>query len=163
MIALLIGYESVSRLPAPVPIHFSGAISIAMLDLCVNLASAWLPSGDHDHGHSRSHGGHYDHADDEAGARQLSVGDVAVTLSIHEDCGPSRFRLVAAGGGSLPSDVSVQTIRPDGARQRFSFADRGGYLKSGDEIPEPHAFIARVTFPTNRPTPIQGTRSPRRP
>ncbi|MGN6373922.1 MAG: CDF family Co(II)/Ni(II) efflux transporter DmeF, partial [Sphingomonas sp.] len=126
MIALLIGYESVTRLLAPVPIHFSEAISIAMLDLCVNVASAWLPSGDHDHGHSRSHGGHYDHADDEAGARQLSVGDVAVTLSIHEDGGPSRFRLVAAGGGSLASDVSVQTIRPDGARQRFSFADRGG-------------------------------------
>lgn len=88
--------------------------------------------------------------------KRARVGDVAVTLSIHEDGGPSRFRLVAAGGGSLASDVSVQTIRPDGARQRFSFADRGGYLKSGDEIPEPHAFIARVTFPTNRPTPNSG-------
>src|SRR6202790_1486152 len=37
MIALLIGYKSISRLFAPVPIHFSEAIPIACLGLAVNI------------------------------------------------------------------------------------------------------------------------------
>ena len=54
MIALLIGYESVSRLFAPVPIHFAEAIPIACLGLAVNIASAWLLShGSHRHVHDR--------------------------------------------------------------------------------------------------------------
>src|SRR5258705_12717212 len=45
MIALLIGYESVSRIFTPVLIHFAEAIPIACLALAVNIASAWLLSG----------------------------------------------------------------------------------------------------------------------
>ena len=45
MIALLIAYESVTRLFAPVAIHFAEAIPIACLGLAVNIASAWLLSG----------------------------------------------------------------------------------------------------------------------
>lgn len=56
MIALLIGYESVSRFLAPVPIHFGEAIPIAVLGLRVNIASAWLLSGGHDHHHGHGHG-----------------------------------------------------------------------------------------------------------
>src|ERR1700729_4180499 len=56
MIALLIGYESVSRILAPIPIHFAEAIPIACLGLAVNVASAWLLSGgDHHHHHGHSH------------------------------------------------------------------------------------------------------------
>jgi cation diffusion facilitator family transporter len=52
MIALLIGYEAIARFMAPVPIHFSEAIPIAVVGLLVNIASAWLLSGgDHHHGH----------------------------------------------------------------------------------------------------------------
>ena len=40
MIALLIGYEAVSRLFAPAPIRFAEAIPIAFLGLVVNVASA---------------------------------------------------------------------------------------------------------------------------
>src|SRR5208282_5779419 len=42
MIALLIGYEAISRIFAPVPIHFAQAIPIACLGLVVNVASALL-------------------------------------------------------------------------------------------------------------------------
>ena len=45
MIAILIGYESVARLFAPVPIHFSEAIPIAVLGLAVNAGSVWLLGG----------------------------------------------------------------------------------------------------------------------
>src|SRR6266852_8332470 len=60
MIALLIGYESVSRIFDPVPIHFAEAIPIACLGLAVNVASAWLLSGGghHHHGHGHAHEGH---------------------------------------------------------------------------------------------------------
>jgi cation diffusion facilitator family transporter len=58
MIAALIGYESISRLFAPVTIHFREAIPIACVGLGVNIASAWLLAGGHhhhDHGHDHGH------------------------------------------------------------------------------------------------------------
>jgi cation diffusion facilitator family transporter len=64
MIAILIGYEAVARLFAPVPIHFAEAIPIAVLGLAVNVVSALLLSGDHHHHHDHSHAGH-DHDDDD--------------------------------------------------------------------------------------------------
>src|SRR4029077_13590088 len=64
MIALLIGYEAVSRILEPVPIHFAEAIPIAAVGLAVNVASAWLLSGtDHHHDHSHAHG--YAHSYDD--------------------------------------------------------------------------------------------------
>jgi cation diffusion facilitator family transporter len=66
MIALLIGYEAVSRLISPVAIRFNEAIPIAVLGLMVNVASVLLLSGGgHDHGHRLGHdaGGHDDHRD----------------------------------------------------------------------------------------------------
>src|SRR5579864_7297105 len=70
MIAFLIGYEAISRLIAPVPISFNQAIPIAVLGLIVNIASALLLGGGHDHGqshdhfhnHSHDHHEHHDHS-----------------------------------------------------------------------------------------------------
>src|SRR6478736_4550638 len=65
MIALLIGYEAISRLLEPVRISFNEAIPIAALGLAVNIASAWLVSGGHRHGqahdHAHAHGHDHDH------------------------------------------------------------------------------------------------------
>jgi len=55
MIALGVAYESFLRLGRPVAIHFPEAIPIAVLGLCVNLASAWLLHDDHEHGHDHDH------------------------------------------------------------------------------------------------------------
>jgi cation diffusion facilitator family transporter len=61
MIALLIGWESIGRLLRPVPIAFDEAIPVAILGLCVNVASAWLLRDAHDHDHAdRVHGRHDD-------------------------------------------------------------------------------------------------------
>ena len=62
MIALLIGYEAIHRLFAPVPIRFAEAIPIACLGLAVNIASAWLLGGD-DHHHDDHHHHEHEHAD----------------------------------------------------------------------------------------------------
>jgi cation diffusion facilitator family transporter len=149
MIALLIGYESVSRIFSPVPIHFAQAIPIACLGLAVNVASAWLLSGgDHLHGHSHGHGhghdhGHEDHDHDES--RDIATSAGAVALEVFEDGVPPRFRLHAKTGAALTTQATlVETLRSDGTRQLFAMKDQGGYLESVDEIPEPHAFTATV-------------------
>jgi cation diffusion facilitator family transporter len=55
MIAVLIGYEAVLRFLNPVSIAFNEAIPIAALGLLVNVASAWLLAGGHQHGHGHDH------------------------------------------------------------------------------------------------------------
>jgi cation diffusion facilitator family transporter len=145
MIALLIAYESIARLFAPVAIHFAEAIPIASLGLAVNIASAWLLSGGgHRHGRGRGRGhAHAGHNHDEA--HQIITTAGIVILEVFEDGVPPRFRLRAEAGPVLTAPAaSVETIRPDGARQFFAMQDQGGYLESVEEIPEPHAFTAHV-------------------
>jgi cation diffusion facilitator family transporter len=141
MMALWIGYEAVSRLFNPVPISFNEAIPIAVLGLAVNVASAWLLSGGDGHSHDHSHG-HHDHGEKPA---RIELSSGAVDIDIVEDNVPPRFR-VRADLGVLAgvSDFTIETIRPDGSRQLFTFQHRGEYLESRDEIPEPHAFLAKV-------------------
>ena len=146
MIAILIGYESVARLLSPVPIRFAEAIPIAVLGLAVNVGSVWLLGGGHDHGHGHghSHGGHaHDDHDDE---HRVEADGGALVLSVFEDGVPPVFRLRGEGGAALSAAaVTVETVRPGGVRQVFAMADRGGYLESVEDIPEPHAFVAQVT------------------
>lgn len=150
MIALLIAYEAVSRFLDPVPIAFNEAIPIAALGLLVNIASAWLLSDghNHDHGHSHGHSHHhsrsheFEHGEE---VRSVAWGDLSLAVEIFEYDVPPRFR-VRAMSGPLPaaSDLTIETVKPDGSHQHFSFEARGGYLESRDEIPEPHAFVARI-------------------
>jgi cation diffusion facilitator family transporter len=147
MISLLIFYEAVSRLFSPIAIHFAEAIPIACLGLGVNIASAWMLSGGHGHDHGHHHGhdhgaeDHHDH--DETLPVQTEAGTLA--LEIFEAGGPPRFRIYA-GTAALPAveSTSIETIRPDGARQIFALNPKHGYLESVDDIPEPHAFTAAM-------------------
>ncbi|MGH8777873.1 CDF family Co(II)/Ni(II) efflux transporter DmeF [Paraburkholderia sp.] len=150
MIALLIGYEAVSRLFSPVPIHFGEAIPIAVVGLLVNIASVWLLSGGHhghSHGHSHGHG-HDEHGHEDEVQRIFTPSGV-FALSIFEDGVPPVFRITSETANSkLPlQSVSVTTVRPDGTQQLFMFADRGGYLESKEDIPEPHGFKVIVRLP----------------
>jgi len=154
MIALLIGYEAVLRLFSPVPIRFGEAIPIACLGLAVNVASVWLLSGGHHHpGHSHGHGhghapdgghapgGGHDHDE----AHRIATPGGLLALSVFEHDHPPVFRM-RAQDGALPAAaaVTIETVRPDGARQLFAVQDRGDHLESVEEIPEPHAFAAHV-------------------
>jgi cation diffusion facilitator family transporter len=147
MIALLIGYEAITRFISPVPIHFREAIPIAALGLVVNVTSAWLLSrGEHGHGHGHAHGhgdGAADHPHDEA--HRIETASGALSLSIFEDHHPPVFRLQADSGSLFATTgATIKTLRPDGTRQIFGMAERDGYLESIEEIPEPHAFTATV-------------------
>jgi cation diffusion facilitator family transporter len=150
MIALLIGYESISRIFAPVPIHFAEAIPIACVGLVVNIASALILSGGghhhgHDHGHGHGHDAHDHDAHDHDEAQTFAAGERIIALEVFEDNVPPRFRMrVEAGPALAARSASIATVRPDGARQAFAMAERDGYLESVEEIPEPHAFTAHV-------------------
>lgn len=148
MIALLIGYEAVARLLHPIAISFDEAIPIAVVGLMVNVTSAWLLSGGehHHHGHGDAYG--HDHAHREE-VRRIDTGDGVLLLEIFEEGVPPRFRIRFEGrhhARTVVDDrtVTLETERPNGTGQVFTFADQGAYLESIEEIPEPHEFIARV-------------------
>jgi cation diffusion facilitator family transporter len=145
MISLLIGYEAVIRFLHPVTIHFGQAIPIAVLGLGVNLASVWLlGAGGHHHGHGHGHAadGH-GHGEE---VHVIATDGGGLVLSVFEDGVPPRFRLRGESLTLSPATVSLETVRPDGARQQFAFSDHGDFLESVEEIPEPHAFTAMLTL-----------------
>ena len=84
MIALLIGYESLSRFFSPVPIAFNQAIPIAVVGLGVNLLSAFLLREDHDHDHPHRHDHpHHHHRDHNLRAAFVHVtADAAVSVLV---------------------------------------------------------------------------------
>ena len=76
----------------------------------------------------QAHGHH--HADE---VRTVNTGHGVLTLEIFEDGIPSHWRLRSGPGMRLSAgDITVETIRPDGAAQTFKFASRGDYLESVD-------------------------------
>lgn len=146
MIALLIGYEAISRLLQPVKINFDVAIPIGFLGLFVNIASAWLLSGA-DHGHSHGHA--HDH--DETEVRRIDTGDGFLLLEVFESGVPPRFRVRFEDAHGLTQaldnrSVALETARPNGKRESFTFVHRGEFLESVEEIPEPHAFAVCLSF-----------------
>lgn len=98
------------------------------------------PEKAHDHGH----GGH-DHHHHDGEVRRIDTGHGIMALQVFEDGEPPRFRLsFKSGHGWAAKDVTLVTERAGGARQAFAFVDRGGYLESQEEVPEPHEFKARI-------------------
>jgi cation diffusion facilitator family transporter len=150
MIAVLIGYEAISRFLSPIPIHFTEAIPIAVVGLIVNIVSAWLLSGgEHDgHGHGHNHAEHQH----ESESVEIATAQGVVELSIFEHDAPPRFRLIlgAQPAADSVSPLGLETLRPDGTRQSFSFVNRGSYWESIEEIPEPHAFTASLQLADGR-------------
>jgi cation diffusion facilitator family transporter len=130
MIALLIGYDTVSRLFAPVPIHIAQAIPIATLGLAVNVASAWLLGGGNHHDHSYGHRVTHDEHDHNE-MRRIATRNSAVILEVFENGVLPRFRLHAeTGSASAMEMATVETVRPDGTRQLVAVSHRAGYLES---------------------------------
>ncbi|MBV8697890.1 MAG: cation transporter [Bradyrhizobium sp.] len=143
MIALLIGYEAIDRFLNPLPIHFREAIPIAVVGLAVNVASAWLLSGGHDHAHGHSHGhGHahnsHDHDDE---PRRIELGGNAYQIEVFEKDVPPRFRIRTATH-VLPnaSALTIETVRPDGRHQLFSFESRASSWSRATKFPNRMPF-----------------------
>ena len=112
--------------------------------------SAWRDLRMHGgHGHSHSHDFPHLHGD-EHGAhpgsfhdpelRRITTEEGTLELSIFETGVPPRFRL----SGVTADTVTVQTCREGDECQDVSFANRGTYWESVEQIPEPHQFAVSV-------------------
>jgi nickel/cobalt exporter len=86
------------------------------------------------------------------GGRIINTGHGIVELEVAETGGPPRFRLyfydnsMAAKRFNDHDTVSVEILRPDGAKQSFELGASGLLMESVQEIPEPHEFEAVVTM-----------------
>ena len=86
------------------------------------------------------------------GGKIINTGHAIVELEVFENGVPPRFRLhaydsaMAAKGFDVHDTVSIETLRPNGARQTFELNTSGMYLESVQEIPEPHEFEAVVSM-----------------
>ena len=100
MVALLIGYESVTRLVYPVAIQYSEAIPIAVLALAVNLMSAFLL---HDHDHHDDHGDdhdHHEHDHDQDHSHHADFNIRAAYVHVVTDAITSLLAISALGAGA---------------------------------------------------------------
>ena len=100
----------------------------------------WRTWRDQNHDHDHDH--HHHHHDE---PQSISLAGFPLLLEVFEDGVPPRWR-IRSETAALPAagDIRVTTIREDGSEQTFAFTARDGYLESIDEIPEPHAFKARL-------------------
>ena len=117
--------------------------------------SAWRElRGGKAHGHSHGgifgghdHGGHDHHGGSPDGVhgpelQSIDTGHGVALLSIFEDGVRPHFRL----SGPAVDWVRAETIREGGQRQPFTFANRGKFWESLEEIPEPHGFEVALTL-----------------
>lgn len=91
------------------------------------------------------HAHHHRHQPEEG--KQIDTGHGIVRLQVFEDGVPPRFRVFresTPGNTWTADEVCIETKRPDGSRQTFTFQQRDGFFESRQEIPEPHAFVARL-------------------
>jgi nickel/cobalt exporter len=103
--------------------------------------AAWIAWRTWREQHAEDHHHHHDET------RRIEIGQSILMLEIFEDGAPPRWR-IRSEGGSLPrpEEVLLETVRPDGTRQPFGFVGKESFLESVDEIPEPHAFQARLSL-----------------
>ncbi|MBS7701958.1 MULTISPECIES: nickel/cobalt efflux transporter [Hyphomicrobiales] len=93
--------------------------------------------------HEQSDAHHHHHEDE---TRLVPTAEGELALGIFEDGVPPRWRISSLAGRALPDAgrVVLETLRPGGGRQVFPFVNRGAFLESAQDIPEPHAFSAEL-------------------
>jgi nickel/cobalt exporter len=93
-------------------------------------------AAEHDHGHHHAHNDLF----------KLEIGNAKLELSVFEEGVPPVFRMRAPNDTRLPDaqDVTLETVRADGARQVFQFAAKSDFLESTVAVAEPHEFDAIV-------------------
>lgn len=90
------------------------------------------------------HAEHHHHEDE---VKHVTTHDGLLTMEVFEDGVPPRWRIRTERGALPVADrLTVETIRQDGSRQTFRFVGRDDFLESREEIPEPHAFTARLSL-----------------
>lgn len=80
------------------------------------------------------------------GPRTIDTGHGdRLAIDIFEVGVPPRWRIEALRGARPKAEeLSIETVRADGTRQVFQFAEQDGLFESVEEIPEPHEFKAKL-------------------
>lgn len=148
-LAATVSHTAVVWAVALIGLHFGGQWNTAETEPYFQLASSiliigvaiWmmlgtrhqLRNGTHDHSHGAS--------------KRIDTGHGVLLMEIFEKNVPPRFRVTQEGAHEhdLSSAlVTIETERPDGQRQIFSFYRRDDFFESAEAVPEPHEFIARL-------------------
>ena len=180
VVAVGIGWESASRLLAPVAIAYDEAIAIAVVGLAVNIASAWLLRDDdhhgHDHGHDHDHGhhGHHDRDHNLRSAYFHVLADAVTSVGAILGLLAGRFygwawmdALMGIVGGVMIARWSWGLLRDSGAvlldvvpDPDLAEAIRGRLETDGDRIADLHLWrvgpghaAAIVSVVSDRPLP----------
>ena len=136
LVALFIGYESVTRLLAPVPIQFGEATIVAVIGLAVNLLSAWLLFED-DH--------HHDARDDEH-AHGHDTNIRAAYLHVLADALTSVLAIVALLGGRFYNWIWLDPIMGIVGALFIAYWSRGLIVSAGavllDTVPSQNLVAA---------------------
>ena len=106
--------------------------------------AVWMMLSTRRHLHA-AHGHNHEHSHNDS--KWIDTGHGNLRLEIFEIGVPPRFRVSQerAHERDLSSGaITVETERPDGQRQMFSFVRHGDFFESVEEIPEPHEFMARL-------------------
>lgn len=95
----------------------------------------------------------HDHEEeDPRGGKLIDTGHGLVEVTVFEANIPPRFRLYFYDSVRQPkaipreNRITVETVRPGGVRQSFSFLEGDGCLEATAELPEPHEFDATLTI-----------------
>lgn len=86
------------------------------------------------------------------GGTWVKTEDGFIEISVFETGMPPHFRLYFFDGARQPvlpipsGSLSLETRRPEGKHQLFSFQQDGDFLQSTDDIPEPHEFTVGLTI-----------------
>ncbi|MBY0428150.1 MAG: nickel/cobalt efflux transporter RcnA [Alphaproteobacteria bacterium] len=118
-------------------------IASAAIICAIALWMLWRTWQDNQHANRHGHNHHHDHTHDDI--RKIDTGHGILALEVFEKNVPPRWRIkTESGHGWAAQDVTLETERPDGRRQNFTFTSKNGYLESIEEIPEPHEFMVRL-------------------
>jgi len=147
-LAATLSHTAVVWIVALAGLHFGGQWNAAETEPYFQLASGiliigvavWMMFKTRQQLHAAHHHEHNER-------KRIDTGHGVLFLEIFEKDIPPRFRITQEGahGHDLSSGLTtIETERPDGQRQMFSFVWRDGVFESAEEIPEPHEFIARL-------------------
>lgn len=103
-------------------------------------------AAEHVHDHDHSHHGH-SHVESEAEVRRLDTGHGLHILELRNGANGARWTFRPERGKPWgAAEVRLETERPDGRRESFSFIERDGYIESSEEVPTPCDFMVRLSL-----------------
>jgi cation diffusion facilitator family transporter len=102
VVAVSMVWQSVERLLAPEPIHYSEAMVVAAIGLVVNVVCALILGHAHDHGHGHDHGHQDDHGHGDDHHAHHGHGDLnlkSAYIHVVADAATSVLAIAALAGG----------------------------------------------------------------